>query len=87
MLLVGAYGGSGLGDTEEQIEVEPEEDTNEEGGVNGEATGNVCIFFVQVFSFLHIQPNHTHVACSSLLVARTCFLITWSTHFTHDCMN
>ena len=48
-LLAGANGGSGLSDTKEHVEVEPEIDNNEEGGVNGEATGNVCLLLVKFF--------------------------------------
>ena len=41
-VILGANGGSGLSDTDELVEVEPEGGANEEGRQNGEATGNLA---------------------------------------------
>ena len=42
IVILGANGGSGLSDTDELVEVEPEGGANEEGRQNGEATGNLA---------------------------------------------
>ena len=66
--LAGANGGSGLNDTEEHVEVEPEIDNNEEGGVNGEATGNVCLLLVKFF-FIFRKSYSCCMDCWSIGVA------------------